>query len=406
VGVSGLPRDLPILIGARLATVFLLVARIALVNAPFQSHVAAMLRLGDVLARQGHELTVWAPEQWRAQVERLGGRFEPSVHEIPRLPPVPLAAALASITEREAERLIPRLLTHDVDVLIRDSQTPWALVAGQYLGIPRIVSHPMFPMLGQVAADDSPGDPSLQPAEKTQPAQADRRRFERSWLSIARRWGVQLTDVSGLYHRTSEPTLTFTTEEILGPRKLPPAWRCIGPLLPPPPPRGPEERPPLVYASFGTAQNRRTELFRIAINALAGQPVRLLISTAGRSLTPEELGPVPPNITVREFVPAREVLARATVHITHGGANSVHESLVAGVPLVCLPQAFDQIPLSERIAEIGAGVIVEEDACALLRAVLGLLGDDRIRERTRAIAESLQRFDGEAHVAAAIAGWT
>ena len=120
-------------------------ARIALVNAPFRSHVAAMMRLGQVLARQGHELTVWAPVEWRAEVEQLGARFEPSSPEVPRLPVLPLAAALASTTEQEAERLIPQLLSHDVDVLIRDSQTPWALVAGTYLGIPRIVSHPMFP---------------------------------------------------------------------------------------------------------------------------------------------------------------------------------------------------------------------------------------------------------------------
>jgi MGT family glycosyltransferase len=264
----------------------------------------------------------------------------------------------------------------------------------------------MFPMLGEEAVDDSPSETSLEPAEETPSARADRQRFERSWLSIARRWGVQLDDVRGLYHRTSEPTLTFTTEQILGPQRLPAAWRCVGPLLSPPPPRGSEERPPLVYACFGTAQNRRTELFRIAIDALAGQPVQLLMSTAGRRLTPEDLGPVPSNVTVREFVPAREVLARATVHITHGGCNSVHESLVAGVPLVCLPQAFDQIPLSRRVAQIGAGVIVEEEASALARAALGLLVDDLTRERTRVIGKDLQRYDGEAQVAAAIAGCT
>ena len=74
-------------------------ARIALVNAPFRSHVAAMMRLADVLVRQGHELIVWAPEEWRAAVEQLGARFEPSVARDPAaLAVLPLAAALASIT--------------------------------------------------------------------------------------------------------------------------------------------------------------------------------------------------------------------------------------------------------------------------------------------------------------------
>jgi MGT family glycosyltransferase len=386
------------------------VARIALVNVPFPSHVAAMMRLADVLVRQGHELIVWAPEQWRGQVEQLGARLEPSSPEMPRIPGRGLAAEFASTTEQEAERLVPRLHAHDVDLLIRDSQTPWAVVAAQYLGIPRIVSHPMFPMIGADATDDaddaSGGAPldALDAAERRRPDPAEREQFEKSWLSIARRWGVELADVRGLYHNTSEPTLIFTTEEIVGDQELPPAWRCIGPLLSPPPQPRPERDRPLVYAGFGTAQNRRTELFRIVIAAMAREPVQLLISAGGRNLTPEDLGPMPSNVVVREFVPAREVLARASIHVTHGGCNSVHESLVAGVPMVCLPQAFDQIPLSRRVAQLGVGVIAEEDPGAVARAVLSLLRDGQARVRIHAMSERLQRYDGETRLAAAIAG--
>ena len=387
-------------------------ARIALVNAPFRSHVAAMMRLADVLVRQGHELIVWAPEEWRAQTEQLGARLEPSSPEIPRIDGPGLAAEFASMTERVAERLIPQLHARDVDLLIRDSQTPWAVVAAQYLGIPGIVSHPMFPMVGADRTDDT-GDASsgapdgaLEAVESRRSDPAERERFERRWLSIARRWGVELADVRGLYHNTSEPTLTFTTEEIVGDQELPPAWRCIGPLLSPPPPRHPERDRPLVYACFGTAQNRRAELFRIVIAAMAYQPVQLLISTGGRNLSPEDLGPMPSNVVVREFVSAREVLARASVHVTHGGCNSVHESLVAGVPMVCLPQAFDQIPLSRRVAQLGVGVIAEEDPGSVAHAVLSLLGDGPARGRIQSMSEHLERFDGETRVAAAIAGYT
>ena len=368
-----------------------LVARIALVNTPFHSHVAAMLRLATVLRTQGHELVVWAPEHWRDQVLELGALHEPSSPEMPRYRGPALAAALAATAEREAERLIPDLYARDVDIVIRDSQAPWALVAAQYLGIPRIVSHPMFPIAGEDPIDYGESDP------------AQRERFEQSWLSIARRWGVELDDVRGLYHRTSEPTLTYTTEEIIGEQELPPTWRCIGPLLAPPPAAQPPQHPPLVYASFGTAQNRRTELFRLVLDALVDAPVRVLISAGGRRIAADELGPLPANAVVREFVAAREVLATASVQITHGGCNSVHESLFAGVPLVCLPQAFDQIPLARRIAELGAGVVAEEDPGAVRAAVLGLLDDSRARARTGALAERLLAYDGEARVAAAIA---
>jgi UDP:flavonoid glycosyltransferase YjiC (YdhE family) len=94
----------------------------------------------------------------------------------------------------------------------------------------------------------------------------------------------------------------------------------------------------------------------------------------------------------------------ASVHITHGGCNSVHESLVAAVPMVCLPQAFDQIPLSRRVAELGVGVIAQEDPAAVAHAVTALLDDGRTRARIQALSDRLQQYDSEARVAEAIAG--
>ncbi len=126
---------------------------------------------------------------------------------------------------------------------------------------------------------------------------------------------------------------------------------------------------------------------------MTDQPVRLVISAGGRTLTGEDLGPLPENVTVHEFLESRAVLGGASVHITHGGCNSVHESLVAGVPMVCLPQAFDQIPLSARVAELRAGVVAAENAerrscarCWTARATIGARVAHRgISERLSAV---------------------
>jgi MGT family glycosyltransferase len=303
-----------------------------------------------------------------------------------------LAAALAAITERVTQELIPQLHRHDVDVVIRDSQAHWAFIAARYLGIPLMVSHPMFPI-----------PPPLPPVSSI-PQNVAHEELEIR-RSIARRWGVQLADLGGLQHTTTEPTLVFTTEEILGDQILAPGWRCVGPLLgaPAPAPAGPGAEPPLVYASFGTAQNRRTELFGVLIAAMAGEPVELVISAGGRRLGPDDVGPLPPNVVVHEYLSTRAMLASASVHITHGGSNSVHESLIAGVPMVCLPEAFDQIPLSQRIAQLGMGVIAEPDTSSVQDAVRSLLGDHAARRRTEAMSLRLQRYDGESKVAAALA---
>ena len=98
------------------------------------------------------------------------------------------------------------------------------------------------------------------------------------------------------------------------------------------------------------------------IAALAEEPVDVLVSagvpehaTGRRLVSANTLGELPSNVAFRDFVPGREVLARASLHITHGGCNSVHETLLAGVPMVLIPQAYDQFPLARAIEVLGRG---------------------------------------------------
>jgi UDP:flavonoid glycosyltransferase YjiC (YdhE family) len=108
----------------------------------------------------------------------------------------------------------------------------------------------------------------------------------------------------------------------------------------------------------------------------------------------EELGPLPANVEVRDFVDGRDVLRRASVHISHCGCNSVHESLLAGVPLVCMPQAYDQFPLAGRLAGLGAGRFADETARDVRAAVRHLLEDPGPRRRARELGDHLASYDG------------
>src|SRR5437763_14836431 len=101
------------------------------------------MRLTRVIIRLGHEAVVWGPEHSREAVESLGASFE--LHE----PPMPEArglgyvAELTATTEALAETVIQQLFEVDPDLVVHDSQAPWARIAGDYLGIPRIVASPM-----------------------------------------------------------------------------------------------------------------------------------------------------------------------------------------------------------------------------------------------------------------------
>jgi MGT family glycosyltransferase len=377
------------------------VAKIAVVHVPYFSHIDAAMRLSRVLKRQGHELVVWAPEAWREEVESCGALFQ--LHE-PEMPQsnsfMSFVASLARTTDECAGELIEELFAHEVDLVVHDSQVPWARVAGDYLGLPRIVSHPMFPI---ISPHHTPPEDDQSDREPDDPEQA-RELFETHWLSIVRRWGVDLGGWDSVIHSTSssETTVTYTTEEIVGEKTLAPTWHCIGPLLDPLQPGVGKRELPLVYMCLGTSFNTRKSVFAAAIEGLAAEPFDVLISTGNGIVSADDLGPLPSNVEVRDYVSTREALTQASAHITHGGCNSVHESLLAGVPMALVPQAFDQFPLAGRVERLGAGLAVDETPAAIRSAVRWLVRDETMQARTREIGRRLASYDGDSRVAAIV----
>jgi MGT family glycosyltransferase len=371
-------------------------AKIAVVNVPFNSHTEAAIRLTSVLVRQGHEVVSWGAARHREQIEAAGARFvlhEPEMHHGGDF--MTYVTATAKLAEQSSGELIEQLFAYGADLLVHDDMALWARIAGDYLGVPRVASHPMFPIVDGhrvIASDELPP-----PACNDEMAKAQ---FEASQASIAKRWGVYVAQEEVLHSR-APATVAYTTQKILGGFELLPGWQLVGPLMTPRPATAPAGARPLVYVCFGTSYNRRTELYRTVIDALAEEPFDVLVSR-GREVAWDTLGPVPSNVNVRDFVPNREALAQASLHITHGGCNSVHETLLAGVPMVCMPQAYDQFPLCGRIQLLGAGVIVEERREAIGEAVRLVLDSDKARARAREVAEHLASYDAESQVAEVI----
>ena len=128
-------------------------------------------------------------------------------------------------------------------------------------------------------------------------------------------------------------------------------------------------------------------LYRSAIDALAPLPVRVLL-TIGDRRDHDELGPLPPNVHVEEWVAQEAVAPHAAAIVGHGGHGTTLGALAHGVPLVVVPLfSVDQWANAAAVARTGAGVAL--DAEPATRRVLGLPGpghDRRARRRRRARA--------------------
>ena len=207
----------------------------------------------------------------------------------------------------------------------------------------------------------------------------------------------------------------FATEALVGEdARVPPATHLVGPSLTPEA-RG-DEAPfpwerlgekPVVYASFGSQISWQPELFRLIAEAAAPLGVTLVLS-AGELAGGDFARSLPGDVVAVPYVPQRELLARISVFISHGGANSVMEALTAGVPMLLLPVCNDQPVQAHFLRRAGAGLALEPDTLTVesCRAALERLLEPHgpPREAVARVSASYRARDGAKEAAERIAG--
>lgn len=104
----------------------------------------------------------------------------------------------------------------------------------------------------------------------------------------------------------------------------------------------------------------------------------------------------PAGWAVEAQVDQLDVLARASVFVTHGGMNSVQEAAFLGVPLVVVPRTPENERTAARVEALGLGLTVALDRLggeALLRAVRAAQ-DPAVTRRLQGFAEHCRQSGG------------
>lgn len=151
-----------------------------------------------------------------------------------------------------------------------------------------------------------------------------------------------------------------------------------------------------VYVSMGTVFNDDPTVFETLLCALDGPDLQVIVS-AGASA--ERLQRRIPTTNSRVFarVPQVALLERVDLVVTHGGNNTVQETLAAGKPMLVVPFGGDQLANARRVERLGAGVAVlpaRLDVDSVRTAFGRLRSDATFRERARACAAALAGVDG------------
>jgi zeaxanthin glucosyltransferase len=396
-------------------------ARIAFLCPPFAAHVASFRALGEELQRRGHEPFFLL----NAGAEARTGSIP--LHHVPARPDDPPVSEVLTRAEKPAGLLGTLRVVADsaamtdqlcaggsealralgAELVVGDQMEPAAYLLAQSLELPFVglaCAVPIDPAPGvPLPFLDWPYEPEAKGKHRRtgQIAAALSKRQNQVIASWAERFGLgpheKLTDCLG----TTQVAQMVPALDLPRPEPLP--FVPVGPLrrqaeLEPAtlPFELPSDGRPLVFASMGTMLGGNPKLWKVLAKAAREAGMALVLVHGGR-LTEAEAASLDVHHAAA-FLPYRAVLAHAALCITHGGSNTLLDTLACGVPLLMRPVGFDQPGnlarvrhhrLGEKLASLRRGGAIAEQ-------IRRMIADEAMRERCRAVGRALQDAGGAA----------
>ncbi|HUL98343.1 MAG TPA: nucleotide disphospho-sugar-binding domain-containing protein [Mycobacterium sp.] len=149
----------------------------------------------------------------------------------------------------------------------------------------------------------------------------------------------------------------------------------------------------LIYLSLGSLGGADVDLMQRLVDVLGTTRHRFIVSKGPQA----DRITLADNMVGEQMVPQTKVIPQVDLVISHGGNNTVTESLHFGKPLIVLPLFWDQYENAQRIDELGFGVRLNTygftDA-ELIDAVEKILADTELRTRLEEIGVKIRARDG------------
>jgi UDP:flavonoid glycosyltransferase YjiC (YdhE family) len=149
----------------------------------------------------------------------------------------------------------------------------------------------------------------------------------------------------------------------------------------------------LLYLSLGSLGSADVALMQRLIDTLGATDHRVVVSMGPQH---DELT-LADNMVGAEFLPQPAILPHVDLVLTHGGNNTVTESLHFGRRMILLPLFWDQHDNAQRMDELGLGIRLapyEVEAAELTAAIDRLLADEALTARLRSLSQRLRATPG------------
>lgn len=366
-------------------------AKILMVNVPMHGHVNPTLVIAKSLVESGHEVTYLLTEEFRSKIESTGAKFE--AYDINKNI-FGIASNIKDIYDRAYE------LSKNCDCLIYEFKFMIGRDIGEKLNKPTVRLFSTFALNEEIFNEIFKSNNEF--IAKISSKKIFRKLltnilFSKLNLDIEDFWDEVLTDEVGL-------NITFTSKEfqIKYDEFDKEKWKFVGPLI--------GERidkcaipfdkfkdKKIIYISLGTLFNNSLSFFKKCVEAFKDSNV-IVIMSIGKKVKKEDLGTIPDNFYVEEFVPQLEVLKRASIFITHGGMNSSNEAIYYAVPSIVVPQSVDQPLVAKRMDELNIGKVINKKEVTpekLRRYTKEILSNNSYKDNMIKMSKNMKKAGGE-----------
>ncbi|KAJ6216728.1 hypothetical protein RDWZM_007885 [Blomia tropicalis] len=144
-----------------------------------------------------------------------------------------------------------------------------------------------------------------------------------------------------------------------------------------------------IYFSLGTMGSVDVELMNRLLSILSNTNHKYVVSKGPK----HEQIVLGSNMIGDRYVDQTRILPSMDLVITHGGNNTVGETMTHGKPMIVFPLFVDQFDNAQRIHETGFGIRLDPYKCTgdeLLNAINQLLNDKKLSERMKNVSKRMR----------------
>lgn len=340
--------------------------KVVWLNFPAHGSTNPLLKTLKELIGRGLDITYYSSEDYRRVAEDTGAEFRSyngdinSIKHDNQKDEISLLKFMVNITLDKLNSNIDDIRMLNPDIIIHDSVCPWGKYISRILNIPSINLMHTFPMSAGSMSGKLESWLIIPGALKYKIKSLFNKRSPLRQITSRYKQKVQFTDIM---LNTEECNIIYSSSHMnprLSSREK--SYHFVGPSVLQS--RSSIDFPfdkikdrKVIYISLGTVTNNNIDFYKKCFKAFKDSSY-IVVMSVGKEIDINQLGYIPGNFIVKTYVPQWDILGKAELFITNAGMNSVHESILNGVPLLALPDQIEKKLIAERVEKMNIGMVL------------------------------------------------